>query len=91
MNNKAVAVGIGVLAGVIAWQAIPPKRRHRYGAAVRRGMIKRMEKMMAEMPEQSPPKLIMSVLPRVREQNEEIIALLREQNALLEQQRQTRQ
>ena len=45
-----------------------------------------MEQMMASMPEDAPPKLIMSVLPRLRDQNDEMIAMLREQNELLRQQ-----
>jgi hypothetical protein len=42
-----------------------------------------MEHMMASLPDNSPPKLVMSVLPRLRDQNDQIIAMLREQNALL--------
>jgi hypothetical protein len=42
-----------------------------------------MEHVMASLPESSPPKLVMSVLPRLREQNDQIIAMLQEQNALL--------
>lgn len=42
-----------------------------------------MERMMERMPPDSPPKLVMSILPRLREQNDEIVALLREQNELL--------
>jgi hypothetical protein len=38
---------------------------------------------MDRMPPDSPPKLVMSILPRLREQNDEIVALLREQNELL--------
>ena len=53
---------------------------------MRRRMLQRMEQMMASLPEDSPPKLVMSVLPRVRDQNEQIIALLREQNELLREQ-----
>ena len=37
------------------------------------------------MPDDSPPKLIMSVLPRLQAQNERILALLEEQNELLRQ------
>ncbi len=51
-------------------------------AAVRRRMMKRM---MASMPDDSPPKLIVSVLPRLREQSDQILALLKEQNELLRQ------
>jgi hypothetical protein len=49
-------------------------------AGMRRKMMKRM---MAAMPEDSPPKLIMSVLPHLKEQNEQILALLEEQRDLL--------
>jgi len=42
-----------------------------------------MEHMMASLPETSPPKLVMSILPRLSDQNEQIIAMLQEQNALL--------
>ena len=48
--------------------------------AVRNSLIKRM---LASMPEDSPPRLIMSVLPRLQAQNEKILALLEEQNDLL--------
>jgi hypothetical protein len=49
-------------------------------AAMRNRMMKRM---LASMPDDSPPKLIMSVLPRLQAQNERILALLEEQNELL--------
>jgi hypothetical protein len=49
-------------------------------AAMRNRMMKRM---MASMPDDSPPKLIMSILPRLQAQNETILALLEEQNDLL--------
>jgi len=49
-------------------------------AAMRRRM---MERMMEAMPDDSPPKLITSILPRLKEQNDEVLALLREQNELL--------
>ena len=42
-----------------------------------------MKRMLASMPDDSPPKLIMSVLPRLQAQNERILALLEEQNELL--------
>ena len=53
-------------------------------AAMRRRMMKRM---MEAMPEDSPPKLIKSVLPRLKEQNDEMLTLLKEQNELLREQR----
>jgi hypothetical protein len=51
-------------------------------AAMRRKLMKRM---MNAMPEDSPPKLVMSILPRLQEQNEQILALLKEQTDLLRQ------
>lgn len=46
-------------------------------------MLKRMEHMMASLPDDAPPKLVMSVLPKLKAQNDQIIALLQEQNELL--------
>jgi hypothetical protein len=39
--------------------------------------------MMDAMPADSPPKLVMSILPRLQKQNEQILRLLQEQNELL--------
>ena len=49
-------------------------------------MAKHMEQMMVSLPANSPPKLVMTVLPKLQAQNEQIIALLQEQNELLRQQ-----
>ena len=84
--HRLLAVGAAVAGGVIAVALLTRAPRRRLGATVRRRMLQRMERMMASLPEDSPPKLVMSVLPRVREQNEQIIALLREQNELLREQ-----
>jgi hypothetical protein len=46
-------------------------------------MIENMEQMMASLPEGSPPKLVMSILPKLQAQNDQILAILREQNELL--------
>ncbi len=40
-------------------------------------------RMMERMPDDFPPKFIMSALRRIQEQNEQLLALLREQNNLL--------
>ncbi len=42
-----------------------------------------MERCMEMMPEDSPPKVIMSGVSQIQEQNEQTLALLREQNELL--------
>ena len=45
-----------------------------------------MERGMKMMPEDSPPMVIMSSLRRLQEQNEELLALQREQNELFREQ-----
>ena len=42
-----------------------------------------MERCMEMMPEDSPPKVMMSSLRRLQEQSDQLLALLREQNELL--------
>ena len=42
-----------------------------------------MERGMEMMPENSPPRVMMSSLSRLQEQNEETLSLLREQSELL--------
>jgi hypothetical protein len=44
-----------------------------------------MERFMEDMPEESPPKVMMAGLRRMQEQNDEIIALLHAQEDLLRQ------
>ncbi|HJW55664.1 MAG TPA: hypothetical protein VJ577_10360 [Burkholderiaceae bacterium] len=82
--NKAIVLGAAVIGGAIAFRYLfSTAKRHRLGAAFNRRMLRHMEQMMASLPDSSPPKLVMSVLPRLREQNEQIIAMLQEQNVLL--------
>ncbi len=87
--NKLVGLGLVVAGGLIAVQAMSPVRRRRLGDAVRNRMLGRMERMMAGLPEGSPPKLIMSVLPQLRDQNNRILQMLQEQNDWLREQRDT--
>ncbi|MCP4384559.1 MAG: hypothetical protein GY798_24630 [Hyphomicrobiales bacterium] len=49
-------------------------------ASMRRRMMRRM---MDAMPEDSPPRLVVSILPRLQQQNDQILVLLKEQNDLL--------
>ena len=78
------ALGAVVVGGVIAARYFLPSEG---GGPDRRPEPTMRERLMARMiqglPPESPPKLVMSILPRLREQNDEIIALLREQNELL--------
>lgn len=82
--NRWLGLGALVLGGVMVARRLGLSERRAPGRG--RGETRRagmMARMMARMPPDSPPKLIMSILPRLREQNEEILALLREQNELL--------
>lgn len=84
--KRSIALGMAVIGGTIALRALSPAQRRRLGAAVRRQMLQRMERMMSSLPDDAPPKLVMSVLPRLRDQNDRIITMLEEQNALLREQ-----
>lgn len=85
-----VAVGLAALGGVIAFRCLPRKSRQRLTAAMEDWMTGHMERMMARLPESAPPKLVMSVLPRLQAQNDQIISMLREQNEFLRDRRRTR-
>jgi hypothetical protein len=83
MSRFLLAIGIAGAALFVGYQFLAPSRPQRAGfAAMRRKMIKRM---MDAMPEDSPPKLVMSILPRLQEQNDQILVLLKEQTDLLRQ------
>lgn len=78
--RRMIAVVVLAVAGLVVGRHLLVGGSRPSPAAMRRKM---MDRMMRAMPEGSPPKVITSVLPRLHEQNEEIIALLKEQNALL--------
>lgn len=80
--KRFIALGAIVLGGAIAYQVLARKPRRQVGsAAVRERVLKWMERMMAALPESSPPRVVMSVLPRLREQNDEILRMLRERHS----------
>lgn len=81
--NRSTGLGIGVLAGLAGLALLSKPRRDRIGALLSARMGRRMEHLMASLPDNSPPKLVMSMLPRMHAQNEQILEMLREQNALL--------
>jgi hypothetical protein len=76
--GAAVIGGLGVVRSFLARRG--DGRQRPPGMTTRRPM---MARMLERMPPDSPPKLVMSILPRLQRQNDEIIALLREQNELL--------
>jgi hypothetical protein len=73
MNQRTLLAAGAVVGGVIAARRFLPTQ----------GRSRMMERMMDRLPPNSPPRLVMSTLPRLQQQNDEIIALLREQNDLL--------
>lgn len=82
--RRVFALGAVIVGGVIAARRFLPAEGRgpdrQPGATMGQRMLTRM---IEGLPPDSPPKLVMSILPRLREQNDEIIALLREQNELL--------
>ncbi len=81
--RRLVALG-AVVGGVFAIRWLLPSEgrgsSRRPGATMRQRI---MARMLEGMPPDSPPKLVMAILPRLQQQNDEITALLREQNELL--------
>lgn len=81
--NRPLTLGVAAAAGLLGLGLLSKGGRGRIGNAIGHRMLGGMEHMMACLPENSPPRLVVSILPRLREQNDQIIGLLREQNALL--------
>jgi hypothetical protein len=74
------ATGLALGSGLV-----PADRRARMRETLSYMPRMMMERCMESMPEDSPPKVMMSGLRRIQAQNDEIIALLAEQNTLLRQ------
>lgn len=75
----------GILAGGVASARVLSQRPlgHRLKAMIQKRLRAHMQRMLETMPEDSPPRLVMSVLPRLEEQNDEILALLRRHDVLV--------
>ncbi len=85
MKRLLLVSGI-LVGGAVASRILSEKQREpmrRFAAKMRERLKSHMGRMLEEMPEDSPPRLVMSTLPRLAEQNDQILALLREQNALI--------
>ena len=83
--RRLLALGAVIVVGgvIAAGRLLQSERRSPDGRPVATMRQRMMARMIEGLPPDSLPKLVMSILPRLREQNEEIIALLREQNELL--------
>lgn len=85
MKRLLLVSGI-LVGGAVTTRMLSEKQREpmsRFAAKMRERLHSHMGRMLENMPEDSPPRLVMSTLPRLAEQNEQILALLREQNALM--------
>ena len=76
--KRLITLGAAAIAGAMAFR-LSQGARQRLAADLNRRMLRHMEQMMASLPDSSPPKLVMSVLPRLRDQNDQIIAMLQQQ------------
>jgi len=79
-----VAIGIGIVA--VARRILPVEQRVRLQEHFSSVPGAVMEHCMEMMPEDSPPKMMMSTMRRVEEQNDELARLLRAQSKLLRKQ-----
>jgi hypothetical protein len=84
-----IALGMATVGGVIVFRCLPRELRSRLTSVIKHRMSEGMEHMMADLPEGSPPKLVMSVLPKLQAQSDQIVAMLREQNELLKEHQHT--
>ncbi len=79
-----VAVGIGIAA--LLRRVLPAEQRVRLQENLSSVPGAVMERGVKMMPEDSPPKVMMSAMRRFEEQNDEVARLLRAQNKLLRKQ-----
>lgn len=86
MKRSLLLVSGFLVGGAVASRFLSEKQRepmNRLAAKMRERLKSHMGRMLEKMPEDSPPRLVMSTLPRLAEQNDQILELLREQNALM--------
>ena len=78
------AVALGTVVAVR--RLVPPERRTQLRESLAQMPATMMERCMESMPEDSPPKVMTSAMRRFEEQNDELLALVREQNKLMRKQ-----
>ena len=79
-----VAIGIGAVA--LLRRVLPAEQRAHLQDNLSRAPGAMMEHCMEMMPEDSPPKVMMSTMRRIEDQNDKLATLLRKQNTLLRKQ-----
>ncbi len=79
-----IAIVLGAAAAVR--RLLPAERRTQLLESLAEMPATMMERCMESMPEDSPPKVMVSSMRRFEEQNDELVGLIREQNKLLKKQ-----
>ncbi len=79
-----IAIVLGAAAAVR--RLLPAERRTQLLESLGEMPATMMERCMESMPEDSPPKVMVSTMRRFEEQNDELVGLVREQNKLLKKQ-----
>lgn len=79
-----VVIGIGIVA--LLRRALPAEQRARLQENLSGVPGAMMDHCMEMMPEDSPPKVMMSTMRRIEEQNDKLATLIRTQNKLLRKQ-----
>ncbi len=71
---------------VVVRRLVPSERRTQLRESLAQMPMTMIERCMEIMPEDSPPKVMMSAMRRFEEQNDELVGLIREQNKFLKKQ-----
>lgn len=78
------AIALGTVVAVR--RLVPAERRTQLRESLAQVPATMVERCMESMPEDSPPKVMLSSMRRFEEQNDELLRLAREQNKLLRKQ-----
>ncbi len=78
------AIALGTVVAVR--RLVPPERRTQLRETFAAMPATMLERCMESMPEDSPPKVMVSAMRRFEEQNDELLRLMRDQNKLLRKQ-----
>ena len=81
--TMGLAIGAAIAGTMAVRRLVPAERREELRERLSRVPGSMMEGMMERMPEDAPPKVMTSGVRHIQEQNEELLALMREQNELL--------
>jgi hypothetical protein len=86
MKELLFVAAIALGTAVAVRRLVPPGRRTQLRESLVGMPATMMERCMESMPEDSPPKVMISAMRRFEQQNDELLALVREQNKLMRKQ-----